>query len=138
MNTADVIERYYSSFNTGDRPAFFALLNENVEHGLNQAKPEIGIPAFRDFLARMDGYYAEQVEELEIFISEDDPTRAAAEFYIRGTYLATEPGLPPATGQTYRLRVGAFFDVQEGKVSRITNYYNLQEWLRQISSVKSA
>ena len=34
----------------------------------------------------------------------------------------------------YRLRVGAFFDLQEGKVRRVTNYYNLEEWLRQVGA----
>jgi steroid delta-isomerase-like uncharacterized protein len=138
MNTTDVIRRYYDTFNSGDRESFLALLNENVEHGLNQAAPEVGVDAFRQFLQRMDYSYAEQIEELEIFVGEDEPTRGAAEFYIRGTYLNTDEGLPPASGQQYRLRVGAFFDVQEGKVSRITNYYNLQEWLRQISAPASA
>ncbi len=138
MDTAAVIQLYYDTFNTGDRSAFLALLNEGVEHGLNQAVPEIGLPAFRSFLARMDRCYAEQVEALEIFLAANDPTRAAAEFTISGTYLATEAGLPPAQGQQYRLRVGAFFEVQEGKISRITNYYNLHEWLRQISATPLA
>ncbi len=138
MTTADVIRRYYETFNSGDRESFLALLNDNIEHGLNQAAPEIGVSAFRQFIQRMDRCYLEQVEELEIFIAEDDPTRGAAEFAIRGTYLATDEGLPAASGQKYFLRVGAFFDVQEGKVSRITNYYNLQEWLRQISASGTA
>ncbi len=138
MTTAAVIQLYYDTFNTGDRAAFIGLLNATIEHGLNQAAPEIGVPAFRSFLERMDRCYCEQVEDLEIFVSEDDPTRGAAEFNIRGTYLSTDEGLPPATGQKYFLRVGAFFDIQEGKVSRITNYYNLYEWLRQIDSVAAA
>lgn len=138
MNTTAVIRQYYDTFNHGNRDEFLALLNENVEHGLNQASPEVGIPAFRAFLERMDRCYAEQVEDLEIFVSETDPTRGAAEFNIRGTYLATDEGLPPASGQKYFLRVGAFFDIQEGKVSRITNYYNLQEWLRQIHASDGA
>ena len=138
MTTSAVIQLYYDTFNTGDRAAFIGLLNDDVEHGLNQAAPEIGIPAFRSFLERMDRCYSEQVEDLEIFVSESDPTRGAAEFNIRGTYLATDEGLPPANGQKYFLRVGAFFDIQEGKVSRITNYYNLYEWLRQINPVAVA
>ena len=81
----------------------------------------------------MDRSYAEQVEELVVMAS-DDGTRAAAEFYIRGTYLATDEGLPEATGQTYWLRVGAFFDVKDGRILRVTNYYNLNDWLRQIGA----
>ncbi|HCN78333.1 MAG TPA: isopropylmalate/homocitrate/citramalate synthase, partial [Verrucomicrobiales bacterium] len=38
----------------------------------------------------------------------------------------------PAMGQTPRLRVGAFFDIAGGRITRVTNYYNLEDWLRQV------
>jgi steroid delta-isomerase-like uncharacterized protein len=61
-----------------------------------------------------------------------DGARAAAEFTVLGEYLATDEGLPPAKGQRYRLNAGAFFAVRDGKVARVTNYYNLQDWIRQV------
>jgi steroid delta-isomerase-like uncharacterized protein len=132
MPGKQLIECYYDTFNGGDREAFLALLTDDVAHDLNQGGCEIGQAAFRRFLERMDHCYAEQVEDLCVLTSPDRPDRAAAEFFISGTYLQTDQGLPPATGQHYRLRVGAFFEIRAGRISRITNYYNLQEWLRQI------
>jgi steroid delta-isomerase-like uncharacterized protein len=105
-----------------------------VVHEINQGQTEVGKHAFRAFLQRMDRSYAEQVEDLTIMIDYTG-TRGAAEFYIRGKYLVTDEGLPPATGQTYHLRVGAFFELRDGKVARVTNYYNLQEWLKQVGAV---
>lgn len=134
MTAAEIIQNYYATFNTGDREAFLSLLTEDVVHELNQGGVEIGVPAFRAFLERMDRCYAEQVEDLVVFAVPSTPLRGAAEFYIRGTYLHTDEGLPPAAGQTYFLRVGAFFELRDGKISRITNYYNLQEWLRQVGA----
>lgn len=128
-----LLETYYTTFNAGDREAMLALLTEDVAHEINQGDVEIGRDAFRAFLQRMDRSYAEQVEQLTIFASPDG-TQGAAEFYIRGKYLATDEGLPPATGQTYWLRVGAFFDFRDGRVARVTNYYNLQDWLRQVGA----
>jgi steroid delta-isomerase-like uncharacterized protein len=81
----------------------------------------------------MDRCYREQVEELVAFANEDG-TRGSAEFFIRGEYLSTDEGLPPATGQKYHLRVGAFFELCGGRVARITNYYNLQDWLAQVGA----
>jgi steroid delta-isomerase-like uncharacterized protein len=131
--TADLIQRYYEVFNSGDREALLALLAVDVVHEINQGQEEIGAAVFRAFLQRMDRCYAEQVEELQVFASEDG-CRGAAEFFIRGTYLATDEGLPPAAGQTYFLRVGAFFEIDAGRITRVTNYYNLQDWLRQIGA----
>ncbi len=125
-----LIETYYAAFNSGDREALLDLLAEDIAHEINEAGVETGKEAFRAFLTRMDRCYREAVEDLVIFTGPDN--RAAAEFFIRGEYLATDPGLPEARGQTYRLRVGAFFEARGGKITRVTNYYNLQNWLRQV------
>lgn len=126
-----LIRHYYDTFNSGDREALLALLDEEVIHEINEGGVETGKEAFRAFLARMDRSYQETVENLTVFTS-DDPSRAAAEFFIRGEYLATDEGLPEAAGQTYLLRVGAFFEVKDGRILRVTNHYNLRAWLEMV------
>ncbi|MBX7211231.1 MAG: nuclear transport factor 2 family protein [Verrucomicrobiaceae bacterium] len=133
MSAAALIERYYHTFNSGDRDALLDLLTDDVMHDINQGGCERGKDDFRRFLQRMDRCYREKVVDLVVF-SNSEGTRAAAEFFIDGTYLATDDGLPDATGQTYHLRVGAFFEIRDGRISRVTNYYNLQEWLRLIDA----
>ena len=133
-----LVTSYYTIFNRGDREAFLALLTTDVRHDINQGGSEVGVPAFRAFLLRMDRSYREQVVDLRV-IADDNGTHAAAEFTIVGSYLKTDEGLPPATGQTYRLPVAAFFDLrrEEGgkpKVARITNHYNLADWLKQVGA----
>lgn len=127
------IESYYEAFNRGDREAMFALLDEGVVHDLNQGGRETGVAAFRAFMTRMDRCYRESLEDLVILASADG-TRAAAEFLVRGEYLATDEGLPEAAGQRYLLPAGAFFELRDGRITRVTMYYNLQEWLRQIGA----
>ena len=133
MISAMLIQSYYAAFNSGDREALLAMLTDDVVHEINEGGVETGKDAFRAFLQRMDRSYAETVEDLVVF-SSSDPARAAAEFHIRGQYLATDAGLPAATGQTYRLRVGAFFEIRDGKIARVTNYYNLSNWLRLVGA----
>jgi steroid delta-isomerase-like uncharacterized protein len=128
-----IIQNYYAAFNSGDREGMLALLTDDVVHEINESAAETGKDAFREFLKRMDRSYQECAEELVVFTS-DEGSRAAAEFFIRGKYLATDAGLPDAAGQTYHLRVGAFFDLRDGKISRVTNHYNLQGWLRMVGA----
>jgi steroid delta-isomerase-like uncharacterized protein len=132
-DTSELIQLYYATFNTGDRDALLNLLHPSVVHDVNQGQSEIGVDAFRLFLSRMDRCYAEHVEDLTV-MSHPSGHRAAAEFFIRGTYLATDEGLPPANGQTYHLRVGAFFEIAQGRISRVTNHYNLTDWLNQVGA----
>lgn len=131
--TRDLIASYYAAFNAREYERFLALLAEDVVHDINQGGRETGRAAFRAFLARMDRCYSEQIVDIEIMVNADG-SRAAAEFVVLGTYKATDEGLPPATGQTYRLPAGAFFEVKNGKVARISNTYNLQDWLRQVGA----
>jgi steroid delta-isomerase-like uncharacterized protein len=126
-----LIRDYYSAFNAGDVDGFLALLTEDVVHDINQGGREKGKKAFAAFLARMNRSYEEQIVEIEVLVN-DNGSRAAAEFIVLGKYLKSDEGLPPASGQTYRLPAGAFFEIRDGKVARISNYYNLEDWLKQV------
>ena len=132
MTTEALIRAYYDAFNAGDFAAMVALLTEDVAHDVNQSERQLGRDAFAAFMAHMDACYGERLEDLTVF-TEPSGARAAAEFTVHGTYKATDAGLPPATGQTYVLPAGAFFSVRDGRIARVTNYYNLSDWLRQVS-----
>ncbi len=132
MDTTDLIRAYYDAFNRGDFSGMVDLLGDDIVHDANQGTRHQGKEWFRGFLAHMDHCYSEQVEELAVLTSPDG-RRAAAEFVIEGRYQVSDAGLPPAHGQQYRLPVGAFFDVRDGLIRRVTNYYNLQDWIAQVS-----
>jgi steroid delta-isomerase-like uncharacterized protein len=131
MQTADLIKLYYSSFNQGDMDKFLSLLDDNVVHDLNQGERQVGKDQFASFMERMNKSYKEHIKDVIIMTSSDD-NQAAAEYIVEGTYLATDEGLPPAANQKYVLPGGAFFQIKNGKITRITNYYNLNDWLEQV------
>lgn len=130
-STLNLIKAYYQAFNERQWETFFGLLSDSVAHDLNQGPRQVGVPAFREFISEMNRCYSEKVVNLVVLTNETGD-RAAAEFVIEGTYLQSQEGLPPARNQTYRLPVGAFFEIQNGKVQRITNYYNLPDWIHQV------
>jgi steroid delta-isomerase-like uncharacterized protein len=131
QNALVLLQQYYAHFNAGNTHAMLDLLADDVIHDINQGGTELGVEAFRAFFVRMNRSYRENLQEIQLFASEDG-TRAAAEFVVHGTYLATDYGLPEATGQTYVLQAGAFFTIKNRKISRVTMYYNLEDWLQQI------
>ncbi len=129
--TLALIERYYAAFNAGDGAGMLACLFDDVVHDINQGERQSGKAAFAAFLAHMDRCYRERLADIVIMASEDG-TRAAAEFVVRGEYLATDEGLPPATGQTYVLPAVTFFAVTNGRIERVSVYYNLADWTAQV------
>ena len=134
MDTATALIRaYLDAFNRGDRPAMLALLAEDVAHDVNQGGREVGRDAFAAFIARMDRAYRERLTDI-VVMADATGSRAAAEFMVEGEYLATDEGLPEARGQRYRLPAGAFYAIRDGRIARVTMFYNLPDWIAQVSA----
>lgn len=132
MTATELVQAYYAAFNAGDMPAFLDLLAEDVVHDINQGERQVGKATFAAFMDKMNCCYRERLADI-VVMQNAAGDRAAAEFVVHGEYLADDEGLPPANGQTYVLPAGAFFGIKNGKVARISNYYNLNDWIAQVS-----
>lgn len=130
MTDTQLIQAYFDAFNAGDADGMAALVSDDLRHYPNQGEVRTGKAAFRAFLAEMDEAYREEARGLVIFTGPSG--RAAAEFVIHGEYLQSQSGLPEAKGQVYVLPVGSFFEIAEGRITRVSTHYNLSDWLRQV------
>ena len=126
------VTAYYAAFNAENPAGMLACVTDDIEHRVNEGGIRLGTAKFAEFCAHMGVSYREQLKDIEIFVN-DTGTRAAAEFVVHGEYLKTDPGLPEAHGQKYILPAGSFFDLKDGKISRITTFYNLNDWIAQVS-----
>lgn len=127
------VTAYYAAFNAENPADMLACVTDDVEHRVNEGGIRLGRAKFAEFCAHMGVSYREQLQGIEIFVNAAG-TRAAAEFVVHGEYLQTDPGLPEAKGQRYILPAGSFFDLKDGKISRITTFYNLNDWIAQVSA----
>ena len=126
------VAAYYAAFNAGDIAGMLETLHDDFVHHVNEGATRLGKAAFAGFCAHMSETYREDLQQLVIMANEPG-TRAAAEFVVHGQYLKTDPGLPEADGQRYILPAGGFFTLRDGQITRVTTYYNLNDWLRQVS-----
>ncbi len=129
--TKELIKKYYENFNAKNFEGMISLLTDDAIHDTNQGERSVGKDVFRSFMKDMDRCYDENLTDL-VIMTNDEGTRASAEFVIHGVYKVTAEGLPPANGQKYVLPVGCFFDIKGGKIARVTNYYNLNDWLKMV------
>ena len=128
----DVVEAYFAAFNAGDAAGMLACLADDVAHHVNEGQVRVGKEKFAAFCDHMSRCYREELTDMVIFEAEGG-ARAAAEYVVNGTYLETDAGLPEARGQTYRLPAGSFFSLDGGKITRVVTYYNLADWMKQVS-----
>lgn len=133
MEAEALIARYYAAFNAGDAAGMLDCVAEDVEHRVNEGGVRRGRAKFAEFCSHMGVSYREELKDMVIFANADG-TRGAAEFVVHGEYLQTDPGLPEAAGQRYVLPAGGFFDIRDGKIARVTTFYNLNDWIAQVSA----
>ncbi len=126
------VKAYFDAFNTGDVAGMLACLSDDVTHHVNEGQERKGKEMFRLFCEQMNKCYREELTDMVIFEAENG-TRAAAEYVVSGTYLATDEGLPEAKEQTYKLPAGSFFSLEKGQITRVVTYYNQSDWMRQVS-----
>lgn len=127
-----ILKRYYAAFNSGDAEGMLALVDEDLLHEPSQGDARRGRDSFAAFLVHMNRCYEEKVLD-PVYLCSADGQSGAVEFRLIGRYLVTDGDLPQANGQQYALRVGAFFEFREGKISRVSNHYNLTNWLAQVA-----
>ena len=131
QETRALVRRYLDAFNASDFDAMEETLHEDVAHDVNQGEREIGRDAFRRFNMDMARHYDERLSDIVVMVDEHGG-RAAAEFTVRGIYRATAEGVPHAADQSYSLPAGIFFAIEDGEIVRVSTYYNLADWKKQV------
>lgn len=130
MSALEVVKTYYDCFNRKDWAGMIALVSPDIRHEVNQGEVRIGLEKFREFLQLMDESYEETLTDM-VFMSDETGERFACEFTVNGIYKKGEE--PPARNQPYVLPAGAFLEVINGKITRVTTYYNLPLWIKLVS-----
>jgi steroid delta-isomerase-like uncharacterized protein len=132
MAALDIVKQYYNLFNEKNFEGMLALLHPEVRHEPNQGEVRIGIEKFTEFMKMMDDSYEETLSDM-VFFTEPTDKRVSAEFTVSGIYKKGDEGFPEAHGQKYVLPAAAFLEVTDGKISRVTTYYNLEHWIKLVS-----
>ena len=125
-----LVKSFLDALNAANHDAALAMLGEDVVHDTHDGR-KIGKDEFRWFLGMASRNFRETISDVAIMVDEGGG-RAAAEFTARGVYLSTVEGLPAADGQSYALREGMFFEIDDGLITRVTVCRDHAEFKRQL------
>lgn len=130
--TVSLLQRCFEAFNRGDHAVVLACVADDVAHDVNDAPREIGKERFRWFLALRARHFRDRLSDI-VIMTDEGGGHAAAEFTLRGKYVATLEGFPRADDQGYSLPVGVFLEVDEGLVTRVSIHFKLSDLIAQLS-----
>ncbi|EKF43490.1 hypothetical protein NA8A_05643 [Nitratireductor indicus C115] len=128
QETRALVLRYLEAFNAADHAGMLDLVSEDVAHDPFDAEREIGKEKLRWRLGLAGRHFDETLADIAV-MAEEGGVRAAAECTVRGVYTTSADGLPEARGQSYAVPAGFFFEIDEGRISRISAYRNPVTWL---------
>lgn len=109
------------------------LMTNDIAHHVNQSDVQHSHATFAKFYTHMDVNYRKTLSNIIIFTTTNG-SHATAEFTMNGHYLQTNPNLPPAHNQSYILPTKSFFALHNKRICQMTTYYNLQNWIAQVSA----
>ncbi len=132
MKSIEIIQQYYDAFNQQNWEQMLEMVHPDIVHEPNEGESRTGKEAFTAFLADMDRCYSEELKDIVLYTS-SHPDKIAASFIVHGIYKQGDEGFPEAKGQSYILPAAAFLELKNGLISKVTTYYNLQQWIKLVS-----
>jgi steroid delta-isomerase-like uncharacterized protein len=129
-----LVRELFEAFNDGDLDRAAALVSDDFElTDVAAGQPFHGPEGCRQWLGTFLTALPDARTELVNLFS--DGSRVATEHVGRGTHsgpLATPAGTIPATGRTVELRFAELYEVRDGKLARMTAYYDSGTLMRQL------
>jgi Ketosteroid isomerase-related protein len=86
-------------------------------------------PVREDFVALLAMYSEMRIEKTTFLCTSDG--HFATEWIMTGVHTGDAPGLP-ATGKPFRISGAGVGEIRDGKLARITEYWNMAEFLIQV------
>lgn len=123
-----VVKSYYEAFNCKDIDGILRICHDDVVNDLNQGESQAGKEKLKNFLETAWQHFEEQVFNVDL-MANNDQSNVASEYLVKGTYYKTKQGLFPANDQYYEILCSSLFKIKNGKIARITRYYNVKKWL---------
>lgn len=119
------------ALNRRDADAAVAYLTEDcVLVNIGTGQRTVGREAIREDHLALFAMYSDMRIEKTTFLSTGDG-HYATEWIMTGVHTGDAPGLP-ATGKPFRISGAGVGEIRDGRIARVTEYWNMAEFLIQV------
>jgi steroid delta-isomerase-like uncharacterized protein len=118
------VSDFLAALDARDGTRLAALMSDDIAYDPCDGARIVGAAEVRDALIARAAALEEKHGDILVLTAAQEG-RAAAEVTLRGSYRQTLDGLPPASGQSYSIAAGLFFDTEGGRVARFSRYFDV-------------
>jgi steroid delta-isomerase-like uncharacterized protein len=136
MGTAtpeQVVSSFYDAYARRDIEAMMSHVSDDIVEDLSGIGLVTGAEQEREFLTGVLAAFPDLATEVTRMLACGDVV--AAEWRRHGTFSGAPWRGLPASGKPFAFRGGAFLEVHDQKITRITGYYDTAEFARQIGAL---
>jgi steroid delta-isomerase-like uncharacterized protein len=127
-----VLDQWAVAWSSSDLDKLLPLFADNVEYeDVTFGAVNHGKTALRDFANGIFKAFVDLKFELKSRLVAADEKTGAMEWVWRGRQTADLPGLP-ATNRPFEVRGASVVEFAEGKISRISDYWDLATYMKQV------
>ncbi|MBV7410747.1 nuclear transport factor 2 family protein [Maritimibacter sp. DP1N21-5] len=120
----------FAAFNAKDWDNVLAHVDPQCVLEIGPNNTLTGTAGAREIISYYLKFYEMRFISYHHFI---DGNRSSTDATMRVKYLATEPGMPEARGQTADVPFACFGEVRNGKYTRIRMIFSFVDWLNIVS-----
>lgn len=129
----DLIDRFFAALEAHEGPALESLLAPDIVYDPAHGGRTVGRDAFRRAMAEQASSLAAVFADRALMVAAEGH-RAAVECTMRGVYRRSLDGLPEARGQSFSLPAGVFFELENGRIARVSIFVRERDWLQQLGN----
>jgi steroid delta-isomerase-like uncharacterized protein len=134
-DTHGILDKWASAWSSHDVEAILRLFTDDC---IYEDVPTGAINSGKDALRGFAQYFFVVSPDFKIEMSTqfNTETRAAGEFTFSGTQRGDMPGMP-ATGKPFSIRGATVLELENGRIRRCTDYWDMAAFLRQLGFMPS-
>jgi steroid delta-isomerase-like uncharacterized protein len=129
---SSLAERLVAALNDRTVEGVLALVGDDVAYDPPHGHRSVGRDSVETALIHRFRCFRETLSDLVVMVA-GDGFRASVEYTARGTYDASDDGLPAASGQSYSVAGILVVEVDDGRITRITDHRNTSLWAAALS-----
>lgn len=121
LRALGLVQRYFEALNSQHFDDLETIVSPDIVHDVDSLDRRLGREDFLAYLEARASQYREHAFDIELMVN-DDGTRVAAEYTLLGFPLAEHPQEAIAASQTYRISGGLFFQIEDGRITRVSQH----------------
>jgi len=132
VTSLSIVAQFIENYNEKQWRNLFNVLDKHVILEQNEIAVIQGIQAFDSFICKMTHAFDERLFDIHYYYSTTCASKLSTQYQVEG-YYKNGNFKRPANNQHYSITRYSFFEISNGKITKISTFFNRKKMIDQIT-----